>query len=97
MKKLESIIEAGFVREMARRGIHTLKLNLHGNRGWPDRLVLVPGGTPVFIEFKRPGKTAEPLQESRHRILQAAGYIVNVFDDLSVAVSYIDALRPGGF
>jgi hypothetical protein len=47
-------------------------------RGWPDRLILWPGGVPDFVETKRPrGGRYQPLQLLIHSELRAAGY--NVF------------------
>lgn len=54
--ELESDIEKRFVRELKKLGFRSAKLKAAGNRGWCDRLVPIPGGKSVYIEFKRVGK-----------------------------------------
>ena len=45
--------------------------------GWPDRLVLLPGGVAVFVELKRPtGGKDEPLQPRVQRMLRKLGFRV---------------------
>lgn len=51
-------------------------LELRHDAGWPDVLFLVPGGRPLFMEFKRPGKDLEPLQAERKSDLEKLGYDV---------------------
>ena len=55
-----------------------VKLNLQGNKGWPDVMVLLPEGKVLFIEFKAPGAMAYPLQQYVHRELVALGHKVMV-------------------
>lgn len=48
-------------------------------RGWPDRLVLLPGGVVLFVELKRPvGGVFEPLQLRIHSKLRRLGMAVVV-------------------
>ena len=90
MRVLETSIEDWVVKQAGDLGIPCLKLNLKGNRGWPDRIFLIPGGRPLFIEFKRPGEEPEPLQLHRHRILRKLGYDIEVHDERQAA---LDAVR----
>lgn len=53
--------------------------------GWPDDLFLVPGGTPMFIEFKGPGKVPTPLQQQRAVELWEQGYDVCWTDSTDAA------------
>jgi hypothetical protein len=54
-------------------------------RGWPDVLFLVPGGRPLFIEFKKPGALPTPLQAHRISAMEALGYDVCVADSFDKA------------
>lgn len=47
--------------------------------GYPDRIVMLPGGILVWVETKRPkGGRVEPLQGLRHEELQGLGQEVFV-------------------
>lgn len=89
MQVLESQVEQVFVDAMVTMGITTLKLNLVYNRGWPDRLIILPNGRVIFIELKRPGGTLEPLQKHRHEQLENLGHDVKTFDDAKMAIRYV--------
>jgi hypothetical protein len=39
-----------------------LKLKWLGGIGFPDRVILLPGGRVIFVELKRPGGRKGPLQ-----------------------------------
>jgi hypothetical protein len=72
-------------------GVASCKLTTPGKAGYPDRMFFIPGGRPLFIEFKRPGETPEPLQVLIHHMLRALGYDVEVHDDHDSAVSAVRA------
>lgn len=75
MPVLESSIERRVCQVAATAwGLRNFKLTIEGQRGWPDRLFLIPGGRPLLIEFKRPGEKPDPLQEHRLATLKALGY-----------------------
>lgn len=89
--RLESSIERSVVAAAKKLGVMQLKLNVCGQRGWPDRLFLVPGGHPLFIEFKRPGEAPRPLQAHVHRMMERAGYHVEVVDRVDAGVQALRA------
>jgi hypothetical protein len=57
--------------------------------GWPDSLFLIPGGRPMFIEFKWPGEDLEPKQVYQIFILLNMGYDVEVHDNVEEACAAI--------
>lgn len=58
--------------------------------GWPDVEILLRGGKPLFIEFKRPGVTeARPTQDERHATLRSRGYAVLLTDSFDEAVAAV--------
>ena len=65
--------------------------------GWPDFIYLIPGGRPLFIEYKATGKRPSRTQEWRIRILEELGYDVEVCDSPEGAKSAIEeAIRKAG-
>lgn len=90
MRKLETTIETRFYDRMKDRGIVAVKLNLRSRRHFPDRMIILPFGRTVFIEFKRPGEEPRRAQTRNHEWLRARGHIVGVFDDVDVAEQFID-------
>lgn len=93
----EASEENGFVCKLTKWGreenirVMTIKLNLRGRRGFPDRLVLWEGGGILFIEFKRKGEEPRKLQEVIHEQLRAMGFIVEVHDDRHTALASVQA------
>ena len=86
---VESSIERHACDKIRRElGVDSLKLNVHNNVGYPDRLFFTPG-TPVFIEFKRPGGTLSRRQEYTIRTLLRRGYEVHVVEDIITAYTII--------
>ena len=67
---LERDVEQALVRAVDRLGGLCLK---HGQDGWPDRIVVLPGGRLWWVELKRPqGKLAD-LQQYRAAELDKVG------------------------
>ena len=59
------------------------------NVGFPDETFLIPGGRPLFVEFKAPGKKPTPKQAHEIKRLKEEGYDVVVCDS---AESFKEAL-----
>jgi hypothetical protein len=89
-KILEKTIENGVLRWLKLQGIRHRKMNGLGNRSWPDQMILIPGGKPFFIEFKRPGNDLSPLQADTINYLLSVGYDVEVHTDRARAISAIE-------
>ena len=52
---LEAALERLCCKKVRAVGGLARKLKDVGTRGWPDRMMLLPGGRIFFTEFKRPG------------------------------------------
>lgn len=90
-RQTENPIEKRVVTEAMRLyGLRSIKLKLQYDAGWPDRMLLVPGGRPLFIEFKAAGKPRTELQTQRHADLVKWGYDVEThdkYDEAMLAIS----------
>ena len=91
MATLESDIEKQVVAQaQAKFGVLSLKLNVAGTTGWPDRIMFIPGGKPLFVEFKQKG--GKPRLKQKHVLdfLKRLGYTVEIHDDAGVALRSIE-------
>lgn len=78
----ESYIEKKLRCEVERLGGKVPKWISPGNRGVPDRLVILPGGRTIYVETKAPGKPLEPLQEKWAKTLKKLGHKVYKIDSI---------------
>jgi hypothetical protein len=88
----ETTLEAKVVADAwEHHRIKSIKLKLNHDSGWPDRMLLVPGGRPFFIEFKRKGEIVNvgSKQEFNIALLLTLGYDVEVHDDYDTAMRSI--------
>ncbi|RYF54992.1 MAG: VRR-NUC domain-containing protein [Comamonadaceae bacterium] len=77
----ESAVEKELVARVEAIGGQAYKFTSLGRRGVPDRLVLLPGRAPEFVELKRKGQKAKPHQVREHERMRAAGAVVHIIDD----------------
>lgn len=59
-------------------------------KGFPDLLVLLPGGRVVFLEVKAPGNYPDPDQRKLHEEMRALGHqvaVVRGIDDVRAVFS----------
>lgn len=77
----EKALEAELVRRLnADLGLECLKYSNPNKPGYPDRLILLPGGRVVWVEVKSRGVKPRPMQVHRHDFLRRMGHIVEVVD-----------------
>lgn len=89
---MEKTIENRLRLEVKKKGGIALKFTSPGNRGVPDRIVLLPGGKICFVELKDFGKKPDPLQVWWHSYLRGMGFEVLVIDSIEQIKKFIDEL-----
>lgn len=77
---MERKIERYLINEVERLGGLAIKFPPLFFRGFPDRIVLLPGGVIVFVETKAPGETPRLIQRKVHARLRGLGFRVEVLD-----------------
>jgi len=76
----EAKIEKKLVERIKRLGGIAYKFTSPARRSVPDRLVLLPGGTVVFVEVKAPGERPTKLQAKEKDKIDGLGFRVVVVD-----------------
>lgn len=87
---LESEVENAVVKHARGSGWTIFKINIMGNRGWPDRLFIREGPAFAFIEFKAPGKKPTKLQYYRLSQLATLGVQATWVDNIKEGVEFLD-------
>lgn len=88
----ESVVENHLIKRVKEHKGFTIKVRFM--RGWPDRIVLLPGGVFLFVELKRPvGGMFEPLQERIHDKLNVLGFYVQVWNTKEQIDNYFGRLK----
>lgn len=92
----ETVIEAYLAERVGEHGGVAVKLGIGG--GWPDRLVILPGGRIGLCELKRPGETPTPRQLSRLALLQRLGCCARWCSTFGQVATFVEdvASRRGG-
>ena len=94
MRVLEKDIERRVCEKVKQFGILNIKMSTHTETGWPDRMFVIPGGRPLFIEFKVPGGKLSKRQFYIHKVLEVFGYQVQTHDNEESAIRAIsEAIR----
>lgn len=76
----ERNIERRLIDEVEQIGGLCVKFPPLFYRGFPDRIVLLPGGVVVFVETKAPGGKPTLIQRKVHAQLRGLGFRVEVLD-----------------
>ena len=90
---LERFIEQKLVARIRREGGLCPKFVSPGSDGWPDRLVLMPGGKFAFVELKAPQGKLRPIQVQRHAQLRDLGFLVYVINDPAQIPEALELLK----
>jgi len=89
---LESLSENSFRDHVRKFGDEYFKLNVHGRRGWPDRMVFMQDQI-LWLEFKREGEDLRKLQAYIHRKLRSKGHVVHTVHSYQEAVAIYNKVR----
>lgn len=89
---MEKIVEKYLVNEIERLGGLCVKFPPLFFRGFPDRIVLLPGAVIAFVETKDTGKKPRPIQERVHAKLRKLGFRVEVIDSKEGVDNFIMTL-----
>ncbi|WP_302612362.1 VRR-NUC domain-containing protein [uncultured Muribaculum sp.] len=79
----EKAIERYLVERAIQNGLPCLKYSNPNMVGYPDRLLVLPGGSVIWVELKSKGRKPTKLQEIRIAELKAMGHMVKVIDNKS--------------
>lgn len=77
----ESLVERNLVDAVEQRRGVAYKFTSPGRRNVPDRLVILPGAAPFFVECKAPGQGPSAGQAREIARLVALGQTVYILDD----------------
>ena len=86
----ESKIESDFVDYAKQRGCRAVKLEVNGDKGWPDRMVLCPGGRTLFLELKNKSGRPSAHQLVKQAELRELDYYAEIVSSLDEAVDTLD-------
>lgn len=87
----EKALERRLVKELNAIGLIAVKYYNPQSTGMPDRLILLEGGSVVWVELKSLGKQPTILQKVMHQKLQRMGHAVFVCssqDEVDEVVEY---------
>lgn len=91
-RESEKTLEARLRREVECRGGLAVKHSSQFHRGMPDRILLLPGGSVIFVEVKSTGEKPTTLQIRAHEQLRALGFPVCVIDNTEDLESLCEAM-----
>ncbi|OME86513.1 MULTISPECIES: VRR-NUC domain-containing protein [Paenibacillus] len=90
----ESTLERRLVRKVKAIGGEAPKWVSPGERGVPDRIVILPNGQTIYVEMKAPGKPLAPLQERWKRKLLGMGHMHYKIDSVEDIDRFIQEVMP---
>lgn len=93
LKVRETSIEKHFCKQISLLGGTAYKFTSPGNRSVPDRLVVLPGLMPMFVEVKAPGGRLTPAQLREHIKLRKLNQLVYDIDSKEEADALISFFK----
>ena len=92
---LERDIERKLVSEVKKMGGRAYKWVSPGNDGVPDRIVMLPGMRPVFVELKAESGKLSALQKVQVRRLLDMGQDVRVLTGIREVEQFLEDCGTG--
>ena len=89
MSKLEADIVKKVKDWCDKNGVLYIKFTPFGSKGWPDTIIVFPGGFHLWLELKRLGKTPRKLQTYRMSQLATMGALCVWFDNWEACIDYL--------
>lgn len=92
---LETEVESYLRRRVEAMGGKCVKFVPDFARGFPDRIAILPHGTLIWVETKRPvGGVLDPYQNVQHVLLRRLGQRVEVTWSREDVDRLLDSLTP---
>lgn len=91
-KEIEKILVAG----VKKLGGRAYKWTSPGNDGVPDRIVILPGKPPVFVELKTESGRLSSLQHVQCKRLKELGQEVKVLYGEKAVKDFLERCRKDG-
>jgi len=91
-RESEKTIEKFVVKEADGLGGKAVKGNTLNNKGFPDRIIMLPGAKIGFLELKSEGRKPTQLQSYWLKLLKDLGFKTGYADTKSKAGKFIKEL-----
>lgn len=89
----EKSIEKYLIEQAEANGLLCLKYSNPNMVGYPDRLLVLPGGSVVWVELKSKGRKPTKIQQIRIAGLRNRGHYVWVIDNRKSVDSLMEKYR----
>lgn len=89
----EGKAKAKFAKLAKEYGIVYINLIATGSKGDPDKLILIPGGRPIFAEFKSETGKLSPSQRVKIDMYRELGYDVRVIVGVEGAAALAEEVK----
>lgn len=77
----EKTLERKLTKSVKSMGGISLKFHSTYNTGYPDRIIIMPGGVIYWVELKSTGKKPTPKQQLIHEQMRSLNALVYVIDN----------------
>ena len=89
MSKLEKEEESKIRNWCKKNNVLFIKFTPMGEKGWMDRIVILPNGKHIWMELKRNGKAPTRLQYHRMKTLYDYNVVALWFDSAEEAIEFL--------